>query len=246
MSGRDDMVLRPTIREVHGTDAAARSRVGRRVPEQAEGRGLFARLARQRAARRLAEMRRSRGAASHAATRRMGGRGGRSMTGRLIGGAGKMGRFMFNPATAAGMVGLAAGMYATSRATGVTMSEIGQFLNNIMLGDIDDEGRARTIAAQKVISDPNVAQFIGRRSVVDKEIQDALRLMTDAERPQQIGASRISTEFPAVDDFELYLRAIERGFSKGWDAKEGQEAARHVLEAISNTQSGGLGSGGMR
>ena len=246
MSGRDDMILRPTIREVHGTDAAARSRVGRRVPEQAEGRGLFARLARQRAARRLAEMRRSRGAVSRAAGRRMGGAAGRSMTGRVIGGAGKMGRFMFNPATAAGMVGLAAGMYAASRTTGVTMSEIGQFINNMVLGDVDDEGRARTMAAEKVMADPNVAAFIGRRGAVDQEIKDAIRIMAEAERPQQIGASAIATEFPAVDDFELYLRALERGFSEGWDANEGQEAARHVLEAISNTQSGGLGSGGMR
>ena len=165
------------------------------------------------------------------------------MAGRVIGGAGKMGRFMFNPATAAGMVGLAAGMYAASRTTGVTMSEIGQFINNMVLGDVDDEGRARTMAAQKVMADPNVAAFIGRRGAIDQEIKDAVRIMAEAERPQQIGASAIATEFPAVDDFELYLRAIERGFRSGWDAADGEQAAAGIMQAVQNSGSGNMNSG---
>lgn len=240
MSGRDDMILRPTLEDVHGTDAATRGRVSRRIQEQESGRGLFSRLARRRAAERLARRRVGRAGVRNLAGRRTAGMALRSTAGRALAAAGKTGRFMLNPATAAGMVGLFAASYAASRMSGASFSEVGQFLNNTLLGDIDDEGRARTMAAEKVISDPNVAAFIGRRGQVDSDMRKAVELMYESERPQQIGASQLATAFPAIDDFELYLRAIERGFSSGWDAREGSESARRLLELIDQMNSEGL------
>lgn len=141
------------------------------------------------------------------------------------------------------MVSLFAAGYATSRMTGISFSEIGQFLNNTLFGDVDDEGRARTMAAEKVVSDPNVAAFIGRRGQIDSDMRKAVELMYEAERPQQIGASKLTTEFPAIDDFELYLRAIERGFSSGWDARSGNEAAERLLRLIDQMNSEGVAPG---
>ena len=150
---------------------------------------------------------------------------------------------MLNPATAAGMLGLFAASYAASRMTGVTFSQVGQFLNNNLFGDIDDEGRARTMAAERVMSDPNVAAHIGRRGQIDAEIKQAVELMYQAERPQQVGGSHLTTAFPAVDDFELYLQAIERGFSSGWDARNGNEAAERLLRLIDQMNREGVTPG---
>ena len=240
MSGRDDMVMRPTLEEVHGTDAATRGRVSRRIQEQESGRGLFSRLARRRAAERLARRRVGRAGVRNLAGRRTMGMALRSTAGRALAAAGKTGRFMLNPATATGMLGLFAATYAASRMTGATFSEVGQFLNNNLLGDIDDEGRARTMAAEKILSDPNVAAHIGRRGQIDAEVKQAVELMYQAERPQQTGGSQLATAFPAIDDFELYLRAIERGFSKGWDASYGNEAAVRIIEMMSRMKGEGI------
>ena len=243
MSGRDDMILRPTLEEVHGTDAATRGRVSRRIQEQESGRGLFSRLARRRAAERLARRRVGQAGVRNLAGRRTAGMALRSTAGRALAAAGKTGRFLLNPGTAIGMVALFAAGYAASRATGTTFSELGQFLNNTLLGDIDDEARARTMSAERVISDPNIAAHIGRRGQVDAEFKQAVQLMYEAERPEQIGASKLTTEFPAIDDFELYLRAIERGFSSGWNAREGNEAARRLLQLIDQMNNEGLTPG---
>jgi hypothetical protein len=244
MSGRDDMVLRPTIRETYGTDAVARSRADRRIDEQGERRGLFARLARRRAAQRLARHQSSGAAARRIALRKSGGRLVGSIAMRSLGAAGQVGRFMLNPTTAAGMLGAFAAVYATHKITGKPLSNVMQLINNYVLGSVDDEARARVAMGQRMASDDNLAAFIGRQGKINDEIRQAAELMFRSDRVPVVGASVIGTEFPALDNFDLILRLFEQEFIAGFESNRGKQHLATMVLAHSVIKNKGLALAG--
>lgn len=242
MSGRDDMILRPTIQETYGNDAAGRSRVDRRVDEHSRGRGLFSRLARRRAAQHLARNRVTRSAVRNTGLRKSIGGALASTATRSMAAAGRFGRFMLNPTTAAGMLGSFAALYAAKEITGKPMSQLMQIMNNYVLGNVDDEARARVGIGQRLSADQNLVQHIGRRGQIDDEIRQAANLMYESERSIEIGQSIIGTDFPALDSFDVLIRIFEREFSEGFASNNGKQHLATLLLAHHIIRNKGIAS----
>lgn len=185
MTRRDDMVFRPDLgRRIAEPTAPVRARADRIAARRAEAKGGPIRRAAGALAARKLLLRRRRIA------RLQGLRGARSARG----GAGpKAARFIPNPLAILATVGVAAAAVATRLISGRSFEGIGQEVNNILLGDLDDEARAKRTVRERFRGDPNIARIVGQEGKVTGQIaalgEDLFKLELEQEKARSAFAS---------------------------------------------------------
>ena len=215
----DDMVIRPSIGDdvdvstPHGRESVSRglaSLVGHRG-------GAVERAVRARIAAQLRKLATVRGAARTAARLAGAGRAvsvaGRVATGARAAAANPL--VLLLGALAVGT--LAAGRYFTGR----PFEGIGADLNELLLGDVDDDARATRTVRDRLAGDPSIARFVGERGAIGSQIRRVAADLKAVELERERGLSAIGREFPVDGMLDMLLVRAVDAFRGGWSKRAG-------------------------
>lgn len=207
MTGREDMVFRPDLGPLRRPTVRARAKEAR-VLQRAESRKGPLRGVRNIAAvqagrklRRRTNRRRGKPGIGAASVAR--GAIGRTPVGLIIGGL-----------LVAGFVGL---RLASDR----PLEGLGNDLNRIFLGDLDEQGRAKATVRNSI--PPRVQewlqQFDGKQlpPAFVRHMQDRI----DYETKRQKGITKIREAIPMDSQLELWILAVRDAFVSAWEAMNG-------------------------
>lgn len=228
MSARDDMVFRPSLGTKHGTDAVARARTERKLAEKLGKRGPVAKFLRARIAR--ASMRIASAAAGGA---RIGAaaRGGAPVPGVL----GKVG-------TAGVAALLVAGVVTLRLASGQPLEGTGAYLNKLILGDLDDEARAKMTTRRQFESDADLTRIAGNTGVNSQLVSVAADLQRLNLR-DEIAKSAIEAAFPVDNLLDMLILRAQKAFLAAWQGAGGDAAVqtfrKNYGETINRAQRAG-------
>lgn len=233
MSNRDDMVIRVRLEDQRAA-APVRAREERRLATLKNRRGKLRRLAQARAAQKLAKRR----TAARIGARRVAvARGGTSMVGRAAGMAAR-GGMVAARATPVGLIitAVVVAVAVTARlASGRSFENMGQQLNNMFLGDMDEEARAAMQTRQRLGSDPDIARIIGQEGRVNSQVAAVFTDLEKLRKRELDGATLIrSAEGMQVNGLldMLILRARD-ALVAAWNGSGGPdkvENLRHKME----------------
>lgn len=204
----DDMVIRPSIGQQSLPVAPVRARMEREMAKAASPRSRISRIAQvaaqQKMLRRAAIARSSRIAV--AAARGVGG-----VAESAVARAGS--RLAANPI---GMIlaGVAiAGVAALRLIGGKPLEGTGEQINRMVLGDMDDEARARMTVGQQITSNDMLLQIMGRQGKVNSQIKSIRDDMVALETQQEVGASRLREGFPVNGIVDMILLRAQEAWN---------------------------------
>ena len=226
MTLRDDMVFRPTLGPDAQPTAKTRAREERQHDLQHRKGGALRRLRLARQMRR--RQRRIQQGKSQSKIRgaRMVGRSGLAraasgLAGTVRGGAARA--VLLNPITAA-IAGLVAGGIVLFRlGSGKTFEQMGDELNNIMIGDLDEAGRARMTVRHRFQGDALMTRI---RSQSGKQNMQMNRIAEDlfrVEKQYEDGKALIEREFGVNGTWDMLILRAYEAFGKAWKAIGGSD-----------------------
>lgn len=210
----EDMVITPTLGPMDPTAAAERARVSRRVAKQKEHRGLFERLARARIARKLARLSTMRGVGRFAQARAVAGAGriaGMAGIGTQMGG---MRAVASNPITLGIALAAVAAIVATRLATDTPFEGMGSELNEVLLGDMDDDARAAMNVREHLSSDPSLMSMLAQQAGVKAQLFQIANDLKEIEKHRQHGKSIMETKFPINGAFDVLILRVAEIFGR--------------------------------
>lgn len=212
MSSRDDLVLRPSI---GGDLAATASRRAGDAGKMDRAGGLIARVRERSMLRRsLATSVRAAAARGAVSVARFGVRGAASAAARGV-------------ASAPGLI-LAAlvvgGITAIRLGTGQPLEGLGSEINRIVLGDADDEARARMATREQLTGDSQIARIVGQEGQVNQQIRRVFDDLYGLNRRNEIGASLLREAFPVNSALDLMILAAAEALRAAFNGSGGPAA----------------------
>ncbi len=243
MARLDDMVFTPSIGRQRVAAAPVEARE-RNVVRRARGRkGVLRRLVQARAARRVTRRRRARGVMRRTRVARNGVAAMRS-AGAARGGA----RALANPIGALVAAFVVAGAVALRLATGRSFENMGEQVNSMLLGDLDDDARAANATREQFTSDRDLLRIAGQAGRVNAQvasIADDVRRMNARE---QRGAAlfREDTEFQSNNVFDILILRGRDKLVEVWHGNGGADNVDKLQEGYgrlrNRARTGGKGS----
>ena len=214
---RDDMVLRPEVADVGRTQARIRAREERRMSGLRARRGALRRVVKTRAAMRLARRRNMRPGRKRALATAAVGRVGAQTAGRAL---------AAHPVGWAIGAILIGGTVALRLATGQPFEGMGQQLNNMIMGDMDEEARAGMQTRRALSSDPDLARIVGQEGKANAQIYKVFSDLKEFRKRELVGAAKFRTEFPVNNWLDMLIIQVRNLFMRFWRELGGPEA-RH-------------------
>ena len=239
MTLRDDMVFAPDIGPQRLPNARTRAREERRLAGARKRGGLFRRL---RAARAL---RKSKPGARRA---RSGSRLG-SIARRGVGGLARAGVQRAGLAAFASPVGLAvgalliAGVTTLRLASGQPLEGTGEMLNRMILGDMDDEARAKLTTRQTFKGDSDIARVVGSDGRVNSQVASIGNDVFELNKRREVGASLLREEFPVNSILDMLILRGKKAFLDVWNGSGGPDKVTEVAARIGSHVVGGMAAG---
>lgn len=239
MSSQDDIVFIPDLTGLRApTDAVERMREERRMATAGKRGGWINRIKRLREARDIRRMRkrsRSRQVMRAGASRRIGGfalRKGASFAARRA--AGTPIGFMVAAAVTAAIVKIRI-------ETGTPLEGLGEELNEIFLGQYDDDARAATKTRARFQTDDALAFIAGGKGGPTKQ---QLRLYSELKgiaKKEEVGASALRRAFPENNVFDILVEKFAKEF--GNEAKQSlfglmKKVVRRIAHVLANPTEG--------
>lgn len=224
MSGRDDMVIRPRLKAPVAS-AQVRSREERRIDRLKRKGGLLHRLLRARAVRGRSRRRRMRSVKRTGSLARSGAGLARNTAAR---GA------VMNPIGATIAVAAVAAAAAVRLATGRSFENMGQAINNILLGNMDEEARANLQTRKRLGGDSDIARIIGQEGRVNSQILSLHKDLAAMAKRDMVGASLIRSEkdMQVNNTLDMLLLRAEAKWHEEWRGSEGPNALKEILQKI--------------
>lgn len=236
MANRDDMVIRPRLRPERAA-APTRAREEQVMANARGKRGIFRKLIRARAARRLARVRSGR----RLQAARTVARGGvaRGAAGVAVRGAGRAA--LFNPVGAIIGVMLVAAAVTLRLASGKSFETLGQQVNQMLIGDMDDEARASMAASRMITGNPNLLELMGREGKANHQVNaiydDFYRMQLRTERAAS--AIREDPHFAYNGVFDMLILRAKKAFLAAWNGNGGPDAVEVVRTKLQRIKAGG-------
>ncbi len=227
MSYGDEMVIRPSI--TGGADLTlprGRGKLSRRVGSEFGKRIGRIRLARRR--KRLTVLRGA-GRVVSAVGRRVGAGSAVRAAAKVTSGPG--GRSL-KPAGAALTLLAIAAIVTIRVATGRPFEGLSADLNELVLGDVDDEVRASIIVRDQLASNPDLLALVGQRDSMGAQVR---RIFADRKRIEllrQRGKSAIIREFPVNKKLDMLILRFVGLFKDAWQRRGGVEVVDQVRSAL--------------
>lgn len=141
--------------------------------------------------------------------------------------------------------GVIAAAVITRLASGQSFENMGQQVNNILLGDMDDEARASAGARKRLSGDSDIARIVGREGRVNSQIASLHKDLKKLQLRDEIGASLIKSQ-TGMQNNGLFDMLIIRGrdaFLRSWNGSGGPAATEEFRgkyrETVQSTNGGG-------
>lgn len=239
MASRDDMVIRPRIKGLDGrqTSALERAREERRMAGVKKS-GLLGKVARVKGARRVTRRRRLKTSATILSRARG---AGVVSTGIRIGGSVAKRAAVFNPIGMAVAVLVVASAVALRLVSGRSFENMGQLVNNMLLGDMDETAKASMETRQMMGSDTDIARIIGQEGGVNSQIAQVHKTLAMLRKRDLVGRSLIMTEagMQANGVFDMLILRARRIFLIAFKGSGGDEAVKRLEENYKTSHAAG-------
>jgi multidrug efflux pump subunit AcrA (membrane-fusion protein) len=198
------MVMRPSIGQQTLPTAPVRARFERQMAKATSRKSRLSRLAQvaaqQKALRRMAISKSGR--AAFAAARGIGA----VAEGAMVRAGSTL---LFNPIGLV-LAGVAiAGVVALRIASGKPLEGTGAQINRMVLGDMDDEARARMAVGQRIMGDDRLLEIMGKEGKVNAQIKAIRSDMLAQETEREIGASRLREGFPVNGIVDMVILRMQ-------------------------------------
>lgn len=243
MTLRDDMVFIPSLGPPHQPTAQVRARQERKLAGTKKRRGVLAKL---RAARTM-KRRKTRTRRKKSGNRMVNvARGGASSLAR--GAAARIGgRAIATPIGAVLGALLVAGIVTLRLATGKPLEGTGAMINRMVLGDMDDEARAKMAVRQRFQGDDDLARIRAADGDAGANVQltSVADDLVKMETRNQVGASLIREAFPVNNIVDMLIVRAKDKWLELWKGEGGPAKLDEVMERV-GSHTGGRAIGGGR
>lgn len=239
MTLRDDMIFRPTLGPQQKPTARARAREDRRLDRANRKGGVLRRLRLLRQMRRR-QMRLRSAASGQRATQiaRLGraglARGASGLAGKAVQKGGQM--LARHPVGAIALALIAGGIVALRLGSGKTFEQMGDEMNNMILGDMDEAARAKMSVRHRFQADPLMARI---RSQSGKQNMQMNRIAQDlfrVEKQYEDGKALIEREFGVNNTFDMLILRAQQAFQKAWKAEGGDDLMERFIKKAVRSQ----------
>lgn len=242
MSTRDDMVIRPTLDEAPGASVSLRAQEERLVDQLQKGK-LARRL---RAAAQASAKRRL--AARAARARRMSTvaragsaavRGAGSAAARGIGRLGA--RAAGTPVGLIAAAVIVAGVVTLRLASGQPLEGTGEAVNRMILGDTDDEARAKMATRAQFGGDSDIARIVGQEGKVNSQVRSIAEDIQRINFRDEKGASLLREAFPSNNALDMLILRARDKLLEFWNGTGGPGKVEEIgrrIGALTATESG--------
>lgn len=238
MSSRDDMVMVLRLGKETKPTAPVRARMERRLGQATRGkRGALGRLAKVAGAKRLAKSATSRVPIGRAAARGLGGAA-RGAAGRAV-------------AVSAGTIvasGVVAAAVALKLITGQSFENMGQAVNNMLLGDLDEQARAEQDVRRRFQGDPDLSYLAGRQDGVSAQTQALARDLIKVRKRELDGQTALMTaiDIPGATIWDQLILRAKSVLTRAWNDKGGPAAMAKLEKSYGELTESSGGKGGFR
>ncbi len=205
MNQRDDMVMRLGVKSPSQTPARDRAKQERIIRGAQRRGGLVHRLARAKASRTLIR------AAQPASTARMAvARGGARAAGAVAG-------------VVVGTLVVAA-VVATRLLSGRSFENIGQQINNVLLGDLDEEALATRDSREALQGDEHLLRIAGKEGKVNSQIAQIHQDQVAINKRDRVGRTLFesATDFQSNNILDMVILRVKDALVEHWNAVGGQ------------------------
>jgi hypothetical protein len=131
---------------------------------------------------------------------------------------------------------IAAGIVALRLGSGKTFEQMGDEMNNMLLGDLDEAARAKMTVRNRFQGDAILTRI---RSQSGKQNVQMNRIAEDlfrVEKQYEDGKALIQRELPVNGTFDMLILRAQEAFSKAWKAIGGDETYERVVEKATKHQ----------
>ena len=236
MTLRDEMIFRPNLGARQQPSARTRAREASQHDRARRKRGPLrymrnAQLLRKRK-RRLAELKRQQ--RIRGATRA--GRSGlvrgavRSVARSAVRMAGRA--VMLNPIGMIVTALLAGGMVLLRLGSGKTFEQMGDEMNNMLIGDLDEQARARMTVRHRFQSDEMLARIRGQSGKHNAQINRIAQDLFRVEKQYEDGKALIEREFGVNGTWDMIILRAIQSFGKAWHALGGSDKMERFVEKV--------------
>ena len=232
-SSRDDMVFTPSLGPQHRASAVTRAREERRMAGAKRKGGIFRRMLKLRAAQRLVRARRlrsSRRALNMARAGRAGvaARGASTAVGAARGVVTRSA--ILNPvgiAVAATVIAIAV---ATRLLSGRSFENMGQVVNDMLLGDLDDNARADIAAKKRIMGDGDLMRMYSRGGQASAQFGRLFADLKTVAMRDEVGRSFFEgrKEFQSNNIFDILILRARDKLVQAWKDAGGSEALERL------------------
>lgn len=208
MASRDDIVISPRISREDRPTAPVRAREERRLSGAKKKAGLLRRLGRAQAARLLVQGRR------------------RAPRFRATGGS----------AVRFGAAGLLVAGVAIAGATiaritsGRSFENMGEALNHLLLGHLDEEARAKMETRQRFMADDDLMRTVAQTGVDNQQVRELFQEAADIRRKQLEGEAKLrqNTGLQVNNIADILIERFAEKFVQMWRGGGGDDAVRDL------------------
>ena len=231
-SSRDDIVITPSLDQVRAS-APVRAREERRLSGAKSKRGILSRIAKARASQKLIR----RGRVLRTAARR--GAVSRFGVGGMVRGA-RAAASALNPIGAIVTASVVAAAVITRLASGQSFENMGQQVNNILLGDLDDEARAAIGTRKRLSGDSDIARIVGQEGGVNSQISSVFKDLKDLQKRDEVGASKLKSEkgMQVNGNLDILIIRAKNKFLEAWNGNGGDEAVEELRRKLHRPPAG--------
>jgi len=229
MTLRDDMVFTPDLGPQHRAAAPTRAREERRIAAAQKRGGVLSKINTARSIRRRrAYSRRAKAGAKKVTLARRGAaglaRGASRLATRAVGGT---------PVGIAATVLILGALVAVRLATGRPFEGIGESMNRVLLGDLDDQARAKMETRHQLGGDKHIARMSGQSGVIGAQVTELAKDLNKLHLQHEIGSSLLRERFPVNNVFDMLILRAKEKILEAWEANDGVRKAKQLRALLS-------------
>lgn len=116
---------------------------------------------------------------------------------------------------AAGVI--VAGVVALRLSTGQPLEGTGEYLNKMILGDLDDESRAKTAVRKHFTDDSELTRIAARAGGVTAQMARLQKDLFKQAREREIGATMFRQQYPVDNVIDMLILRVVTGIKAAWN-----------------------------
>lgn len=140
-----------------------------------------------------------------------------------------------HPVGAIALALIAGGIVALRLGSGKTFEQMGNEMNNMLLGDLDEAARAKMSVRHRFQADPLMARIRSQSGKQNMQINRIAQDLFRVEKQYEDGKALIEREFGVNGTFDMLILRAQQAFQKAFRAQGGDDLLqRFVSKAVRN------------